>query len=458
MAAEVPPSALGARPSALTSGLPRAFILLPRPATPSLGGLRTPHLRRGSIAAALALLIPLASALPGVGPAFVPEVALGFGIQPLTPVPIATAIAFGPGGADGEDLYATTLLGTVIRIPLTWTPAGPIAGAPTTVVGGFSTPLGLVFDGDTLYVADSVGSSETTRTDGRVTKVVGTTKTVVVGGLPNGRHNTNNLRIGPDGMLYVANGNPNDDGVSGGDADVLPYSGAILRVDPDVVGASPAILRWRDASGNLIPPTQIASHPINADFASKVGVVGYGFRNVYDLAFGPGGAVYTATNGADATPSQDQFYRIDAPGSFHGFPFCLSVGTPGGTDITVVNSPRYPSHDCSGALPAQANLGWHVCATGMDVAPAGTFLDSAFVAECGPFFADVVLQSLADPAHATYNTGHKVARVVLDANGDAVAVRDFITGLHLPTDVLFGPDGAMYVADADAIYRVVELV
>ncbi|MGH7822076.1 MAG: plastocyanin/azurin family copper-binding protein [Candidatus Binatia bacterium] len=35
---------------------------------------------------------------------------------------------------------------------------------------------------------------------------------------------------------------------------------------------------------------------------------------------------------------------------------------------------------------------------------------------------------------------------------------DFVTGLVLATDVLFGPDGAMYVADAAVVYRVAPIV
>jgi hypothetical protein len=76
-----------------------------------------------------------------------------------------------------------------------------------------------------------------------------------------------------------------------------------------------------------------------------------------------------------------------------------------------------------------------------------------FVGECAFFFANDWLlrvgEAGADKAH--HSSSHKVARVELDASGHAVAVSDFVTGLALPTDALFGPDGAMYVADAEAI-------
>lgn len=407
-----------------------------------------------------ALLVPLAAGLPLPQlPPPLPEVALGFALAPLTPLPVATSIAFGPGDGDGDDLYATSLAGSVYRFPLTWTAAGPaLAGQPAVIASGFSQPLGLAFGPDgALYVADSTQGEESGRLDGQVTRIDGDERTVVVGALPNGRHNTNNLRFGPDGRLYITNGNPNDNGVDGGEEDVLPLSGAILSVDAAVVSASPALLRWTDESGRPIAADQIAAHPVNTDFRSKVSVLASGFRNVYDVAFGPTGIAYTATNGADVPPSQDAFFRISAPGQDFGYPFCYHEGTPGAAGGIAVTNPTFPGRDCSTVPPADALLGWHVCATGMDIAPAGTFLDSAFVAECGPFFSDVIVKSAADPTHATYNTGHKVARVALDANGVATGVTDFIQGLQLPIDVVFGPDGAMYVADIDALYRVVQL-
>jgi glucose/arabinose dehydrogenase len=400
----------------------------------------------------------------------VPEVVAGFAISPLATVPVPTALAFGPGGLDGPDLYVTSLSGDVFRVEILWTPLGPVATGTSTFVSEFSQPLGLAFGDDgVLYVSDSHPGAESGRTDGRLTRVVNGAKTVIVDGIPNGRHNTNHLRFGPDGLLYIANGNPNDSGCPdgscvGGDPDVFPYSGAVLFVNAKKVSADPAVLHWIDKNGDPIPPDEIAHPRNNHDFRRKVRVYASGFRNIFGVAFAPpglpyAGDAYTAMNGADDPSSQDPLYRI-TPGVDYRYPFCYNVGPAGGTgaEVTVSPNPLFPDADCSTAPPATALLGWHVCATGLDFPTQGLasfpapFQSSVYVAECTPFFPDP--QSVQDPLNASHNTSHKVARVELDANGEAVRVSDFVTGLVLATDVLFGPDGAMYIADAEQIFRV----
>jgi len=405
---------------------------------------------RLSIVALVALLLaPGVLALQPLPPA-APRVAGGFTVALLAPVAGPTALAFGPGG---PDLYATTLTGDVQRVPLTWTPAGPVAsGAPSTVASGFAQPLGVAFGPDgAMYVSDSHLNPASGRTDGYVTRIDLAGSRVVVDGLPNGRHNTNHLRFAPDGRLAIANGNSNDDGVSGGSADAFPYSGALLTVDAAQVSASPAILRWTDANGSPLDAGAVAADPGNADFASKVQVLAHGFRNVFGVAWSSDGTAYTAMNGPDTFPqdAQDALFKV-APGTDYRYPFCFNQGSDAGTDVATANNPLFPGADCAGIPHATALLGWHVCATGLDVAPAGSaFGRAAFVAECGPFFPDP-----QDHGLSTQDTGHKVARVALDAHGDATEVDDFLTGLALPTDALFGPDGALYVADAAGVYRV----
>lgn len=428
-------------------------------------------------------------------PPAVPEAALGFSIVPLLPMAAPTALAFGPAlgapgllpgiGTDSTSLYATLLTGQVVQVALDWTPAGPQVRDVTVLSTGFSQPLGIVFGptdaaaptgaiGAPLFVSDGHPGAESQRADGRVTRLDFTIdedgglvehRTVVVDGLPNGRHNANHMAIGPDGLLYLSNGNPNDNGIDGGAADVFPYSGAVLRFDPEAVTFSPAEMRWRDDDGQPIPVDEIADHPVNAGFVQQVASFAHGFRNNFGIAHHDG-HWYTAPNGADDPSSQDVLYRIE-PGADHGFPFCYDIGPAGGVGdaITKTPNPLFPDAACDELPVATALLGWHTCATGLDFPTAGPWAfpagmhDSVFIAECAAFFADDWLREVgADPANASHSTSHKVVRVPLDGDGAATEVQDFVTGLALPTDVLFGPDGSMFIADAEAIHRVAPLV
>lgn len=416
---------------------------------------------RPTLLALILLTLPLASALPIGRPVTVPleEGAVGFATHPLVPIAAPTAINF---GADGN-LYATDLAGDAERVDLSWTPAGPVVTGVDTLASGFAQPLGIALVDGQVFVTDSHANAATGRTDGVLYLVhADGSRVAVVDGLPNGRHNTNHLRLGPDGRLYIANGNPNDHGCPGGDCggdalDVFPYSGALLSVDVAQVVASPAVLHWTHADGTLIPENDIAAAPENQDFASKVSVLAHGFRNVFGLAF-RGTDVYTAMNGADSPSSQDALFHV-TPGADYGFPFCYNVGSDAGIDVSVAPNPSFPTHDCTTTPRATALIGWHACATGIDVPTAGglfafkgVFRDSVYAAECTAFFPETDHSSVRD-------NGHRVVRVQVDpATGEATGVTDFVTGLALPTDVRFGPDGAMYVADAGAILRVADAV
>lgn len=411
-----------------------------------------------ALAVALVLLAPVAVAIDLPQPA--PD-SIGFSVAPFTAIVAPTAIAFDAAGA----LYATTLTGDVVRVATTPTAAGLVAtGAPETIARGFGQALGIAVgpDGE-IYVATSGGGLESGRTDGKVFRLDGAVRKIVVDGLPNGRHNTNHLRFAPDGRLAVANGNPSDNGIDGGFPDLVPWGGAILSFDVDEIDASPAIVHWRadpTLANTRIPDAQVADHAVNADFRAKVQVLGLGFRNVFGVAFAADGSAYTAMNGMDTPSSQDGVYRMPPATSLDfRFPECRDIGAPGAVGAGVAKEanpiPAFAATDCSDAPRATALLGWHVCATGLDIAPAtfGGFGGDLFVGECTPFFADPSNDGVSE-----HNTAHKVARVELDDAGEAVAVHEFLVGLPLPLDVLFGPDGAMYYAGAEGILRVAPVV
>lgn len=444
----------------------------------------------------------------GSGPAMAPPFADGLVVSPLAPVEAPTAVRFGPGdgrfgeagaGDDRPDLYAATLTGDVVRYHLTWSPAGPAVRDRTVAASGFEQPLGIAFrrrgapSSDRgrerrderatrvdLLVSDSHANEHTGRTDGTILLVgADGDRQTLLDGLRNGRHNTNHLTFGPDDRLYVGNGNTTDDGCAGGDPEVLPYSGAVLAVDVDDIEDDSAVLHWTDDEGEFEVP-EVLAQPVNDDFRERVDVVAHGFRNVYGLAFDADGVLHTGMNGADDPASPDAFYRLDelADGEpvDYRFPFCYPDGPAGvtGEDVGLRPNPAAPDHDCylfanvdspsdldcdAAAHPtADAVLGWHVCATGLDFPGDGAFAfpesyrTDAFVGECGTFTAGTSAERTVESGDGR-NTGHSVAHVPIE-DGEVAGVRDFVTGLSLPTDVEFGPEGAMYVADLEAIYRV----
>lgn len=369
---------------------------------------------------------------PPSGDGGAPVVALAGGI-----VPTPTSI-----DATDTHLYiASYAQGAVVRAPFL---AEGLLGAPETVATGFTNPLGVVVGDDgTVFVADSHagGDAYGGRTVGRVQAVDPATGAadVVVDGLPNGRHNTNNLAIHGD-RLYITNGNSTDDGINGGDPE-LPLSGTLVSV-----------------------PLSARGIVVGADGTAPDGlqVEAVGMRNVYDVAIRPGtNEGWMTVNGPDTFDpyGEDTLVRVDdltandssvsssmaalrgrdgvrgrlsttttaAPPDF-GFPECLYAA-----DGTILDNPVTPG-TCGPHEPPEELLGLHVSANGIAFGPDdSTWGGDAFIALFGNFFGSSVV-------------GHKVVRVPIDTTtGESGPPQDAIPGV-LPLDLAFGPAG-LYVAD-----------
>ena len=402
----------------------------------------------------LAAMVPSTAAGPfGTGATLPPHVPVGFAVTVAGVSPTATSLAFSP---DGKALYVASDLGRVLKYQVL---GGKVLGKPTMFLGGLSQPLGVLATANAVFVSDSVaGVPRTTGIVYRAKDLNGDGKAdvvqTVIKNLPNGRHNTNGMAIGPDGLLYITNGSSSDSGFNGegGDPEVRPYSGSVLRVDPNATGLSPA-------------PSM---------------VVATGFRNIYDIAFvppghpaatpgtvkaavsmnGPDGQTYGAITRPTGEDTLDLFDTASAAVEHFGFPWCLYERDRGGLsgfaqDLSQGSCSPLPAAASDG-LPApvvqarpSALFGDHVSADGIAFNPGTNFPrgqdGDLFVAEFGNFFGTV-------PA------GHKVVRVHFDAAGNVVAVKDFLTGV-LPLDLTFAPDGALWVADlSGVILRVANLI
>ncbi|HEX2294121.1 MAG TPA: hypothetical protein VHN37_02305 [Actinomycetota bacterium] len=410
---------------------------------------RSPRLL-AMVAAATGILAATAGAAPPRG---APEP--GFVVTPFAATGgTPTSLAFAP--SDGEAaplLYVTDgTAGTVLAID--------VNGSATTFAEGFRTPLGVVVGPDgSVYVSDVEAAREGPfglRSYGRVWRLRDTDgdgaadkRNVVLKDLPNGRHNTNGLAFGPDGLLYVTNGNSTDDGVEGGEAEVEPWSGSVVRVDP----------RARKASVTKLPRSALVAH---------------GWRNVYDLAFSPldPTKLFVPMNGADDArqgstaenpvdpdleDSDDLLYLTDVNDSKvddFAFPQCLYNLAEKG-NLKPYENPNPDVIERFGrcrkrSVPRPvASFGLHPSANGLafQTTPAwgDDYVNDLFVAEWGSLFGQP--------------SGHKIVRVELDDSGTKVtALTDFLE-MDLPLDLTFGPDGSMYVADySGTIFRVVKAV
>ena len=185
-----------------------------------------------------------------------------------------TAMAWGPDNR----LYVTEDTGLVVVAPRG-------SRKPQVVARKLRTPLGLVWQEQTLFVSEQ----------GRLTRFTlqGSALTgrhAVVRGLPFGLHQQDNVVLGADGRLYLGNGST---------CDVCRErnrrSAAVLSLRPD---------------------------------GSDLRIVARGLRNPFGLAFQPGtGRLYASVNGQDKLgtkqrPEPAETVVVVRKGAFYGWPRC----------------------------------------------------------------------------------------------------------------------------------------
>jgi glucose/arabinose dehydrogenase len=423
----------------------------------------------------------------------------GFGVGTFAQTPgfLPTSLTFGPDGR----LYVAVIQGVAAANGFQVLGAGQIVafedlggvGGPGQVVAeGFNQLLGITFGPDGILYA-----SDNSENKGRIQALkdanedgVYEERRVVLHNIPNGRHQTNGMVFGPDGMLYVANGNATDDGIECGPPDgepcptpeVKPWTGAILRVDP----------AWDnvDLQAEVVVDADQAFAEDGMDDESVL--ISPGYRNIYDVDFWPGdpSMIYTPMNGSDFPASNEPLFRTDvndtkvvgqdAQGNpilgpvidDAGFPSCLygphnntwpipeGLGHPHPESFTPEDNPNSAVTDKFGTCrkndvlrPIMFFREAHNGTSGMAFERGDNFPErydgDLFVAEWGSIWN----------TNGASPTGHKVTQIEIDpATGLVERKREFMTS-PLPIDVTFGPDGALYVADmAGAIYRVVHVL
>ena len=275
------------------------------------------------LAAAAALLAlaatPAAANLrPALRPAPALQVPAGFSAEVYASgLKRPTALAFGAGGL----LYATQESGEVVAV-------GRGSTRPRVLARGFRSPLGLAWQGETLYVS-AQGSLHRLVVRGK--RVV--SRRAILTGLPFGRHQQDTVAIGPDGRLYLG---------SGSTCDVCRErdrrSAAVLSVRPD---------------------------------GSDLRVVARGLRNPFGLAFQPGtNRLYVSDNGRDDLGRSEPAETIVEirPGADYGWPrcwaswsdrrlrgACAGVAKPSPTSSRTARRIRSPSGAARSSWPSGAS-------------------------------------------------------------------------------------------------------
>lgn len=376
-----------------------------------------------------------------------------------------------------------------------------------TAKGVVAPVVGLAFHNGAFYfshrTSDLMGAVSRVSTDGN-------TLNQILGGFIDSQaeHPLNDLRMGPDGRMYLATGPAGNSAVPAMDlapfvsrssnlrttaAQDLVLLGRNFKVpdfrtkdnltDSVLTGAyvpfGVATTVGQRIAGTRKPGGAIVSFdPTNAEATLQTHASG--LRNVIGLTWDATGQLYTAVNGYDvrgARPVKDEYdatYKV-VKGTWYGFPdFSAALepltmdkfNPPANLQASIFVNNVFQGkklsfvidHAASGLTPPDRALVaglhlFHSSPSMIDVAPAswGAYAGHLFVAEWGD------LTPPTDPTDLR-PVGYRIVRI----NPATKQVESFLAnrqpgpaskqgavgaGLERPFDVQFGPDGAMYIVD-----------
>ncbi len=365
--------------------------------------------------------------------------------------------------------------------------------------------VGFAFYNGNFYISHK--AADMTGAVSRISKDGATLNQILSGFVDGGsEHPLNDIRMGPDGRMYLATGPAGNSAVQGPDvapfvsrtpslrttsAKELVLLGVNFKTDdfrtpaPGDSAMTGAYVPFgtettpgqRIAATNKPGGAIVSFDPNNAE--GTLQTYAFGFRNVIGLAWNSTGELFAAVNGYDvrgARPVRDNAdatYKV-TKNTWYGYPD-FSAGLEPLTDpkfevadssqaMTFINGvPQGKNlgfvinHEASGLTPPDKNLvaglhTFHSSPSMLDVAPAswGDLAGRLFIAEWG---------DLTPP------TDPKVSRVgyrVVQVNPATREVTPFISNkgglpgseqgalgmaIERPFCVRFGPDGAMYIVD-----------
>jgi glucose/arabinose dehydrogenase len=215
----------------------------------------------------------------------------------------------------------------------------------------------------------------------------------ILDGIPAARgHNGGRMRFGPDGKLYISTGTSGNDPTVAQNLNSL--QGKILRLNPD--GSVPA--------DNPIPGS-----PVYA----------LGLRNAYGMAFHPAtGRLFATDNGPNSEPKGYDELNLISPGGNYGWP--TAVGATG--DARFVD-------------PL-----WHSGSQQLGLSGLTFYTGSQFPEYRGDLFFCIFNSGLMRRVRLS-GPDHNQVEQIEDLQVDC------------RVDVATGPDGALYIAGINRIYR-----
>jgi len=307
-----------------------------------------------------------------------------------------------------------------------------VADEVITVADNLNAPQGLAFVDGALLVANQDGVVKLKQENGRWS-----TPQPFISNLPVGGHTLKNIKLGPDGYLYINVG-----------------SSCNVCVEADPLRAT--ILRYTTAGKPAGVLTTLGRHQQSAIWAR-------GLRNSQGFAWHPKtGDMYATNEGADNRSDvkggsvndelpPEHLNKIEA-GKHYGWPHCW--GEPNNSKFQV-EDPNFKAEPdfCKNAQPPAITFTSHTTPIGI------TFLDKTnWPAEYKP---DAIVA-----LHGSWNrqqpAGYKLVRVKFKDN-QPISVEDFATGWlkgyrvsARPVDVAVGTDGTLYVSEdkEGSIYRI----
>jgi glucose/arabinose dehydrogenase len=331
----------------------------------------------------------------------------------------------------GGNLYVSSAKGNkVLKLPDN--NKDGIADEVVLVTDQLNAPQGLAFVQGSLLIANQDGVVKLIKETSNLSRGGWSTKaTTFIKDLPSGGHTLKNIKLGPDGYLYLNVGSSCNVCI-----ETEPTRATILRYTTD---GKPA--------GALLT---LGRHQQSAVWAG-------GLRNSQGFTWHPITSEMYATNeGADMRSEikggsvndelPPEHLNIIMPSQNYGWPHCWG---------NQVEDPNFVGEDgfCKSTQAPKITFTSHSTPIGI------TFLDKTNWPQAYQQDAIVAL-------HGSWNrkqpSGYKLVRVRFKDN-QAVKVEDFATGWLIngeawgrPVDVAVGTDGALYVSDdkAGLIYRI----